>query len=53
MQLSKRLQIPPQKALDIFYRSSVCDALHNPDTELYTFGDAYIADEVIAELRGA
>ncbi len=53
MQLSKRLQIPPQRALDMFYRSSVCDALHNPDTELYTFGDAYIADEVIAELRGA
>ena len=26
--------------------------LDNPDTMLYTFSDAYIADEVIAELKG-
>ena len=52
MTLSKRLKISPARALDIFYRSNTCDALHNPETQLYTFGDAYIADEVITELRG-
>lgn len=52
MAIANKLSIRPEKAIDLFYRSATCDNLHNPDTMLYTFSDAYIADEVIAELRG-
>jgi len=52
MALSKRLDISMERALQLFYCSKVCDDLHNPDTMLYTFSDDYIADDVIAELKG-
>lgn len=52
MSLAEQLKISPERALELFYTSKTCDDLHNPDTLLYTFGDNYIADEVIAELRG-
>jgi len=52
MALSERLNITPEMALDLFYRSKTCDELHNPQTLLYTFGDNYIVDEVVAEMRG-
>jgi hypothetical protein len=29
-----------------------CEELHNPQTQLYTFSDSYIAEEVIDEMRG-
>ena len=52
MRLSKELEISPLRALDVFYTSKVCDRMHDPEAELYTFSDAYIADEVMMELRG-
>lgn len=52
MVLSKQLNISPAYALDLFYRSATCDALHDPSTMLFTYGDAYIADEVVTELKG-
>ena len=52
MALARRLQITPEKALDLFYSSKTCDDLHDPDSLLYTFSDEYISDEVIAEMRG-
>lgn len=52
MALAHQLNISPEMALGLFYRSKTCDDLHDPETELYTFSDNYIADEVIAELRG-
>ncbi len=51
MMLSKKLSISPLRALDVFYTSKVCDRLHDPETELYTFSDAYIVDEIIMEIR--
>lgn len=51
MKLSKQLDISPLRALDVFYTSKVCDRLHNPETELYIFSDAYIVDEIIMEIR--
>lgn len=51
MRLSERLEIPPLRALDVFYTSNVCERMHDPETELYTFSDAYIVDEVLLELR--
>lgn len=51
MLLSEQLEISSLRALDVFYTSKVCDRLHDPETELYTFSDAYIVDEVLMELR--
>ena len=47
-----RLNISPERALELFYTSKTCDDLHNPETMLFSFSDNYIADEVIAELQG-
>ena len=52
MALSERLGITPERALEMFYMSKTCEDLHNPETMLYTFGNDYIADEVIGEYRG-
>ena len=45
--LSERLDISPERALDIFYTSKTNERLHDPSTLLYTFGDLYIVDDVI------
>ena len=52
MALATQLDITTERAMSLFYESNVCEDLHNPDTLLYTFSDAYIADEVIMEMRG-
>lgn len=52
MALAAQLDISTERAMSLFYESKVCEDLHNPETLLYTFSDAYIADEVIMELRG-
>lgn len=51
--LSEHLGIDTVHALDLFYRSQVCKDLHNPETELYMRGDAYILNELIGELETA
>ena len=51
--LSERLDISPERALDIFYTSNTNERLHDPSTLLYTFGDLYIVDDVIREIQGA
>ena len=51
MRLSEKLEISPLRALDVFYTSMGCNRLHDPETELYTFSDAYIVDEIIMEIR--
>ena len=51
--LSERLDISPERALDIFYTSKTNERLHDPSTLLYTFGDLYIVDDVIREIQGA
>lgn len=50
--LSERLDITPERALDLFYTSKTNERLHDPLTLLYTFGDLYIVDEVIREIQG-
>lgn len=52
MALATQLDISPEQALGLFYKSQTCEELHKPETLLYTFSDAYIADEVIMELKG-
>ena len=51
MLLAKRLNITPERALDLFYTSQTNERLHDSSTLLYTFGDRYIVDEVIKELQ--
>lgn len=51
IRLSKELEISPLRALDVFYTSKVCDRLHDSETELYTFSDAYIVDEIMMEIQ--
>ena len=50
MRLSEKLEVSPLRALDVFYMSKGCDRLHDPETELYIFSDAYIVDEIMMEL---
>ncbi|MBO4529522.1 MAG: DUF3791 domain-containing protein [Paludibacteraceae bacterium] len=51
MLLAKRLDITPERALDLFYTSKTNEYLHDSSTLLYTFGDRYIVDEVIREIQ--
>lgn len=53
MLLSKRLDINPERALDIFYLSETNKRLHDPSTLLYTFGDRYIVDDLILEIQNS
>lgn len=49
MELSRRLDIEPVKALELFYESQTCADLHDKSTGLYLYSDLYIADEFIQE----
>ena len=53
MLLSKRLDINPERALDILYLSETNKRLHDPSTLLYTFGDRYIVDDIILEIQNS
>ena len=53
MLLSKRLDINPERALDIFYLSETNKRLHDPSTLLYIFGDRYIVDDIILEIQNS
>lgn len=49
MEIAKRLNIEPIKALQLFFESETCAALHDKATKLYLFGDLYVADEFMLE----
>ena len=49
MELSRRLDIEPVKALEMFYESQTCADLHDKSTGLYLYSDLYIVDEFIQE----
>ena len=51
MELAKRLNITPVKALQLFYESKTCADLHNKATGLYLYGDLYVADEFMREME--
>lgn len=51
MLLAERLDISPERALDLFYTSNTGVLLHDPEDTLYTMSDAYIVDEVMRELE--
>lgn len=49
VELARRLDIEPVKALELFYESQTCADLHDKSTGLYLYSDLYIADEFIRE----
>ena len=49
VELAKRLDIEPVKALELFYESETCADFHDKSTGLYLYSDLYIADEFIQE----
>ncbi len=49
VELAKRLNIAPEKALQLFYESQTCADLHDKSTGLYLYGDLYVADEFMRE----
>ena len=49
VELAKRLNIEPVKALQMFYESKTCEDLHERSTGLYLYGDLYVADEFMRE----
>ena len=51
LQLSERLQISTDRALQIFYDSDVCQMLQDPDLGLHLMSDTYIVNDLIEELR--
>lgn len=44
VELAKRLNIAPEKALQLFYESQICADLHDKSTGLYLYGDLYVAE---------
>ena len=49
VELANRLDIAPEKALQLFYESQTCADLHDKSTGLYLYGDLYVADEFMRE----
>lgn len=49
VELARRLNIEPVKALELFYESKTCADLHDKNTGLYLYGDLYVADEFMRE----
>lgn len=49
IELAKRLNITPLKALELFYESKTCAELHDRSMDLYLYSDLYIADEYMRE----
>ena len=51
MQLAERLNISPERALNLFYKSKVYSFLLNKEYPLITMSDDYITDEIMLELQ--
>ena len=49
VELARRLNIEPIRALQLFYESKTCADLHDKSTGLYLYGDLYVADEFMRE----
>lgn len=49
--ISEKLNIEPERALELFYESDTCERLHDGEDFLYMMGDYYIAEELLLELR--
>lgn len=50
VEIAKRLDIEPVKALQLFYESQTCADFHDKSTGLYLYGDLYVVDEFMREI---
>ena len=50
-QLAQRLDVDIESALDIFYNSYTYHLLSNPDSGLRLYGDDYILNDLLNELK--
>ena len=48
-EFAKRLNIAPERALELFYESKTCADLHDKRTGLYMYSNLYVADEFMRE----
>ena len=51
MLLAKKLNVTPEKALGIFYNSSIFPLLKNDIYPLITMSDNYICDDIITVVK--
>lgn len=49
--LSTRLEISPERALNLFYETNVCAMLHDSRYGLHLMSDTYIINDVLRELQ--
>jgi hypothetical protein len=49
--IAEKLHVSVERAFDIFYTSQTCARLHDESTGLYLFGELYIIDDLMMELR--
>ena len=49
--LSARLEISPERALNLFYETNVCAMLHDSRYGLHLMSDTYIINDVLRELH--
>ena len=51
MDLAKRLDISPERAMDLLYKSETYALLTNPESGLNLMSDEYIVNDIITELQ--
>ncbi len=51
MLLAETLNIPPERALDLYYNTKVYEQMTDPKYGLQLMSDDYIIEELIDELR--
>jgi len=51
VELAKRLDISIIQAMNIYYHSKTSERFKDESTELYLYGELYIVDELIQELK--
>ncbi|MBO7595426.1 MAG: DUF3791 domain-containing protein [Bacteroidales bacterium] len=51
MLLSQRLNISPERALDVYYHTRVNKYMSSPEYGLQFMSDLYVVDEIINELQ--
>lgn len=51
MLLAEELHISPERALDLYYSTKVCQQLSDPKYGLQLMSDGYIIENLIEELR--
>ncbi|MEL5896214.1 DUF3791 domain-containing protein [Bacteroides sp. GD17] len=49
--LMQRLDITPERAIDVFYQSDIGAMMHEEQYGLQCMPDAYIVEEIILELQ--